>query len=120
MPTNRPYRFGRIYGVLNLLGAVFNTWLGIAVLLRGYVWVAALSALLTLVSCGSGIGLLRKRRYGFFLLNFSIAIGIAANIYGWFQPSEFRPFYHLAANAAFFVSMAIIFAYFYKRRSEFT
>jgi hypothetical protein len=117
---NRPYRFGRIYAVLNLLGAIFDAWLGASMLLRGYVWVAALSAVLTLIGFGTSVGLWRRRRYGFFLLGLSILCGIAGNIYGWFQPSEYRPLYRVAGNTGFFVAMAIIFSYFYKRRDEFS
>ena len=117
---NRPYRFGRIYAVLNLLGASFNAWLGASVFLRGYLWVAALCTVLTFVGLGTSIGLWRRRRYGFFLLSLSILCGIAANIYGWFQPSEFRVLTRAVGNMAFFIAMALIFAYFYKRRSEFS
>ena len=121
---NRPYRFGRVYAALNLLGAIFNAWLGWSTLVRGYLWVAALVVVLVvvlaLVGIGTGVGLWRRRRYGFYLLSLSILCGVVANIYGWFQPSEFQPLYRVAGNAGFFLAMAIIFAYFYKRRSEFT
>ena len=62
---SQPYRFGRIYAVLNLLGSAFNAWLGLSMLLHGYIWVAVLTAVLTLLGCGTAIGLWRRQRYGF-------------------------------------------------------
>ncbi len=105
---------------MNLFGACFDAWLGWGMFIRGFFWAAVFIIVLALVGFGAGVGLWRRRRYGFYLLNLSILCGIAGNIYGWVQPSEFRPLYRIAGNLGFFVAMAVIFVYFNKRRGEFS
>ena len=117
---NRPYRFGKVYAVLNLLGAVYSGWLAYQMLWYGFFWAAVLGALGVPLGAITGIGLWRKRRYGYYLLMFGIVGEVAFNIYGWFRPSEVGKLYRVGISLLTFVVMGVIFAYFYKRRQEFT
>jgi hypothetical protein len=117
---SRPYRFGKFYGIVVLLGAIYSAWFAGEMLWYGFFWAGLLAAAGVPLNCATGIGLLYRRRFGILCLNFSIALGIAANIYSWFRPSQYLFIYRIVGNLAFFALMAIIFTYFYKRRSEFT
>jgi len=116
----RSYRFGKVYAVLTVASAAFAGWLAYEMLWYGLFWPAVLGAVAVPVAVFTGIGLWRKRRYGFVLLNLSILLGVAMRVYGWFGRSELGLPYRIAEETAFLVVTALIFAYFWKRREEFT
>jgi len=115
----RPYRFGKVYAGLTLAGAAYSVWLCYQMLFYGLLWPAILFALAVPLSTVTGIGLWRKRRYGLVLLVLSILCGVLSKVYGWFHPTDLRLAYRIAEDVLFFVVMALIFTYFWKRREEF-
>jgi hypothetical protein len=115
----RPYRFGKVYALLNIVFAILGGCFAASMLWHGYFWAAVVSAAAVPFDCVTAVGLWRKRLYGFYLLCFSFLVGIASNAYGWSQPSDLSLSYHVLFTVILYVSMAIIFTYFYKRRSEF-
>lgn len=108
---HRPYRFGIVFGVFNLIGSVLCAWLAF----KGYDPVSlGASGLIDLVT---GVGLLRKRRYGFFLLWLSLAWSAAMVVSECFESHLVE--HYIAATIAEFVGTAIVLFYFHKRRAEF-
>ncbi len=115
-PTVRSYRFGMALGVLNLLAGTYYGWLAVSSGSMAGAVVLGLSALLGL---GTGIGLVRKRRYGLVLLYLGFLMAAVDVITDWFKPHAWGSLYYVLLNLAFFSALLAIVAYFYKRRGEF-
>ncbi len=115
-PTVRPYRFGMVLGVLNLLAATYYGWLAVSSGNVAGVMVLGFSAPLAL---GTGIGLVRKRTYGVALLYLSFLMTVVEMVSDWFKPHAWGLLYYVLLNLAFFSALFAIVGYFYKRRGEF-
>ena len=63
---NRPYRFGVIFGVINVLAGLCYGWLAIT---NGSVRFAAVLALSGLLPIAAGVGLLLKMRIGLLIMS---------------------------------------------------
>jgi len=116
MAANRPYRFGIAFGVLNVLAGVYYGWLAItAARVAGTVFLG----ICALVAVATGIGLLRKRRYGVLLLNLVLLLAVMEAVLDWFKPHEIGRVRYVVTNAVFLGLVGVVVGYFYKRRDEF-
>ena len=114
--VGRPYRFGIAFGILNVLAGVYYGWLTVS----GDSIADAISlGASALLAIGTGIGLLRKRRYGLFLMNLAFLMAAIEAIADWFKPHSENLAYYIFANIALGAAAFAILAYFYKRRMEF-
>jgi CheY-like chemotaxis protein len=116
VPIIRPYRFGMAFGVLNLLAGAYYGWLAVSSGNVAGILVLGISALLAL---GTGVGLVRKKRYGIFLLNITFVISAIDVISGWFKPHVGNSLRLVLVNLAFFAAVFAIIVYFNKRQGEF-
>ena len=112
----RPYRFGIAFGILNLTAGLFYGIQAMTVGLGESISLAA-SALL---AAGTGVGLLRRRRYGLTLLTLSFFVAAAQVIPDWFKPHSGNEAYYVAVNVIAAIAALAVVIYFYKRRMEFS
>ncbi len=114
--ARRPYKFGVAFGVLNLFAGVYYGWLAAASADIGDGVSLAASAALAI---GTGVGLLRKRRYGLVLMGLGFLMATLDAISDWSKPHSENLAYYVFANIVAAAAAFCILAYFYKRRMEF-
>jgi uncharacterized membrane protein len=118
-PGQRPYRFGRFYGVLSM------AW-GVLYLFLASFWLAgsrphrlveaAVLAVSAIPLVVGGLGLLKRRRYGLYITLAELWLDCLLLVFD----SDRTPLWKLEDHELVILSMAIlVFAYFYKRREEF-
>lgn len=114
----KTYRFGYAWAIVNLLVGLYYTYLAITTLAETRARFAE-HLVWALLTVGIGIGLLQRKRYGLFLLYFTILSAWIEAVLSWFQPLdiEWTPF--ILVNLGFLAATVVLVAYFYKRRNEF-
>jgi CHASE2 domain-containing sensor protein len=115
----QPYRFGYAWAIVNLLGGLYSAYLAIKTLAQ--TWAGFAEHLVwALITVGIGIGLLRRKRYGLFLLYFTILSAWIGAAFSWFQPIEIDWVLFILVNLGLLAATVVLVAYFYKRRKEFS
>lgn len=114
----QPYRFGYALAIVNLLIGLYYAYLAIKTLAE--TWMGFAEHLVwALVTVGIGIGLLQRKRYGLFLLGFTILSAWIAAVFSWFQPVERDWTLFILVNLGLLGATVGLVAYFCKRRKEF-
>ena len=117
VPTRRRYRFGVLFGLLNVLAGAYYGWHAVTHSSSGGAAVMGLYAFLTM---STGVGLLRKRRYGILLMILSFCLLGVQAVEDWFKPHSVGLMHYILVNAAFFAAMFAVVVYFHKRQHEFS
>ena len=114
----QPYRFGYAWAIVNFLVGLYCAYLAIKTLAETWAGFAG-HLVWALVTVGIGIGLLQRKRYGLFLLYFTILSAWIEAVFSWFQSIEidWAPF--ILVNLGLLAATVVLVAYFYKRRNEF-
>lgn len=111
------YRFGTVFGLLSLGAGTYCAWLAEFGSLNGAEpWMLALSALIVI---GSGLGLLRKRGYGFRLMSLSLIASSAYALGEWLDRPGGEMLTGAALLLAWLTGCVIVWIYFWMRREEF-
>lgn len=115
-PVRRPYRFGITFGILNLVAGLFYGFQSVTGGPNESISLAASAVL----AAGTGVGLLRKRRYGLTLLALGFLVAAAQIIPDWFKPHSGNQAYYVCINVSAAIATLAVITYFYKRRMEFS
>ncbi|MGA9425134.1 MAG: hypothetical protein WBV33_08650 [Terracidiphilus sp.] len=115
-PVRRPYRFGITFAILNLVAGLFY---GFQAVTGGPDESISLAAS-ALLAAGTGVGLLRKKRYGLTLLALGFLVAAGQIIPDWFKPHSGNQAYYVCVNVGASIAALAVIAYFYKRRMEFS
>jgi hypothetical protein len=118
LAPKRPYRFGYTWGIVNLIAAIYYAVLAIWTLKESWLGFGNYSVW-AVVAVGIGIGLLRRKRYGLFLLNLTILIVWIDALFSWFRPIHTSVLRVVLVNVGLFCGTGLIVTYFYRRRDEF-
>jgi len=112
--TNRPYRFGVIWAILNVLGGAYYTWLSVARAENGIE--AGFLVFSALIAFGTGMGLLQKRGYGLHFLNLSLLVANVNEIRSWLAE---RSLDRALSVVALLLLTVLLEIYFQKRARQF-
>jgi multidrug transporter EmrE-like cation transporter len=112
---NRRYRFGTVFGVCVLVSSLCYLWVAIEMLPKDSAFAVGrgFSAVLAVVT---GVGLLRKRYYGVFLLNLAI---LAVLVNGVAETYPWDSFYKAVPVVVFVACAVPVVVYFQRRLEEF-